>query len=183
MAISRAELEAMDRDELIETIVDVSQTLADLDARFDAMSTWNDDLEDRLVAVEEENETLREELAAVRESVEIDPSKKDYHEMDRDERVQAIRISLARRAAGQPTNKAAYDYTDVLSRFSDHPSDGYCYKLMRLAAGYDADAKTSRKDGYTYEKRPAGENDRLRVSLADVSDETVIHAVKKEGGS
>ena len=77
MSLSRAELEAMDRDELIETLVGLSQTVEDLQVSvsedFDyvgqqraAMRADISALTDRIDALETENQRLRDELADVR---------------------------------------------------------------------------------------------------------------------
>lgn len=61
MSISRAELEAMGRDELIETIVELSQRVEDHQRRQDALSRWKETTNDRLLDVVEANERLRAE--------------------------------------------------------------------------------------------------------------------------
>lgn len=73
MAISRAELAAMDRDELVETVAVLANELEDLKARvsedFDtaaqdraALRTATHDLQDRVAALENESERLRERV-------------------------------------------------------------------------------------------------------------------------
>lgn len=69
MAVSRAELESMDRDELVETIVELSQTVenrravmeTDIEARKDLEGTV-DGLAERVDDLEAENERLRERI-------------------------------------------------------------------------------------------------------------------------
>jgi len=70
MSLSRAEIEAMDKDELAATIVELSQQVADQQARIEAYSRWKDsardelhDLADRVEDLEAANQRLRERLA------------------------------------------------------------------------------------------------------------------------
>lgn len=69
MSLSRAEIEAMDEEELATVIVELSQQVADQQARIEALSRWKDDardelytLADRVDRLEQENQRLRERL-------------------------------------------------------------------------------------------------------------------------
>lgn len=67
-SISRAELEAMDRDELIETIVDLSQTVDDQQLSIDVLVDRVNELEERLDAmaqVQQRLDTLEERVEDV----------------------------------------------------------------------------------------------------------------------
>jgi len=70
MSLSRAEVEAMDRDELVDTLVDMGATVDNLEAivhtsidKRRELGERVDDLADRVEDLETENERLREELA------------------------------------------------------------------------------------------------------------------------
>lgn len=130
-----------------------------------------DDLKTQQDELKAENQQLRERVASLEGRVTPDPTAKEYDEMSRDERVRAVRLSCARKAANNK-GKASYDYNDVDTLLDHHPSTGYCFKLLKLAAGLD---------GFEYEKRSDG-NDRLIVTLDDVKDESILHTVNKPNG-
>jgi len=67
MSLSRTELEAMDRDELVETIVNLADKVDDQQARLDAMSRWKEATSTKLDRLADTNEQLREENAQLRE--------------------------------------------------------------------------------------------------------------------
>jgi predicted RNase H-like nuclease (RuvC/YqgF family) len=125
--------------------------------------------DERIETLEADLDDLRERLATLEGRVTPDPTTKAYNEKTRDERVREIRLTVARKAT-QTGGKASMDYNGVLMLFNGHPSPGYAYKLLDLAANMD---------GFTYEKRE-GTNDRLCVDMAAVSDESVFHAVNKD---
>lgn len=63
MSLSRAQIEAMDRDELIETILGFNERLADTQTVvFERMKPTLDRLESRVEELEAENQRLRERL-------------------------------------------------------------------------------------------------------------------------
>jgi DNA repair exonuclease SbcCD ATPase subunit len=125
--------------------------------------------DERIETLEAETAEVRERLATLEGRVTPDPATKEYDEKTRDERVREIRVTIARTASNSG-GKAAMDYNDVLMLFNGHPSPGYAYKLLELAANLD---------GFTYEQRE-GANDRLCVNMDAVSDESVFHAVNKD---
>lgn len=185
MSFGRAEVERMDRDGLADALVSLSDRLDDLEARADGATTKRKDLQDQVWELEEDVEDLEETVVDLRGRVDPDPSSKTYQEKARGELVKELRVALCRRAMSNG-GKAAMDYNNVLSVFNEHPSDGYAYKLMKVAARYDPDENRSRYPGFTYVSRD-GENDQLRVKLEAVKDDAVLHAVNNErsgkGGS
>lgn len=58
-------------------------------------------------------------------------------------------------------------YKEILRLFDNHPSDGYAYKLMKLA---------SKEEGFEYADSN-GTGKVIRVDTAAVNDETLVHAV------
>ena len=170
-------------DERIEALEEQVSQLADelLQEREERARTRRqlhaarDDIDD----LTEQVEALESEVAALRSRVSVDPSAKAYEEMDRAERVEKIRIVLARRAK-QNGGRAYYRYRDVLSLFDEKPSDGYAFKLMREAAGYDDETGASSVDGFEFDDHH-GEK-ALRAVWDDVSDDAVIHSVKNGEG-
>lgn len=185
MSVTRAELETMDRDDLVDVILELSGRLDDLEMRADGATTKRQDLQERIWELEEEVEDLEATVAELQGRVDPNPASKTYQEKDRPELVQELRVALCRRAMSNG-GKAAMDYNNVLSLFNEHPSDGYAYKLMKLAADYDAETKQSRYPGFTYVSRD-DKNDQIRVKTEAVKDEAVLHAVKNDrsdmGGS
>lgn len=129
--------------------------------------------DEEIEALQAENEELRERIAELEGRVTPDPSTKDYDEMSRDERVRQIRVSCAQKTVNNG-GKAAIDYNDIMTLFDYHPSVGYAYKLLKLAGELE---------GFTHETREDA-NNRLRVDMAAVNDEAVVHAVnnRNNGG-
>jgi hypothetical protein len=125
--------------------------------------------DEQIETLEAETADLRDRIATLEGHVTPDPATKEYDEKTRDERVREVRLTIARTASNNG-GKAAMDYNDVLMLFNGHPSPGYAYKLLELAANLD---------GFDYEKRE-GANDRLCVNMAAVNDEAVFHAVNKD---
>lgn len=115
--------------------------------------------------LEAENERLKERVAELEAKVDPDPTAKEYDEMDRSERVRKIRESLVTEAQRRTTNKSQMNYKEVLRLFDNHPSAGYVYKLMQLAANADG-FKYTDKDGKV-----------IRVKADAVKDETLFHGV------
>lgn len=74
------------------------------------------------------------------------PSAKSYKAMDRHDRVTVLRERMTDRARSNG-GKYATDYDGVINIFDGHPSAGYAYTLMELAA--DA-------DGFDYGEAPDG---------------------------
>lgn len=173
VTISRADLEAMDRDGLVETLVSMDSRLSDMQV------VVYETLKPRLDDLEAENEQLRDRVAELEAAVTPNPASKDYRKKSRAEKVFELRVSICRQAM-KNRGRAAKDYSDVASVFNDHPSDGHCYQLMKLAADHDAETRRSNYDGFEYESRPSGKNDRLTVTVEDVNDERVLHAVNKD---
>jgi len=64
MSLSRAEVEAMDRDELIETIVGMRDTVDDLHLSVDVLIDRLADAEERIDELEAETDRLRERAAS-----------------------------------------------------------------------------------------------------------------------
>lgn len=126
------------------------------------------DLEKENRQLQKENERLRDRVAELEVKVEPDPMSMDYEEMDRDTRVRKIRETLveeARRSVGG--TKAQMKYRDVQFLFDNHPSAGYAYKLMRIAA---------EEDGFEFiDDTPK----RIRVNTEAVKDEAYFHTVNK----
>lgn len=190
MSLSRAELQAMDRDELIETVVELESRVDELEAQdplspaeqagllklLHGIAGTTDDFD--VSAVEASQEAIaridrlaemEQRLAQLEGTVTPDPERKAYDEMDRSEKVQQLRIAAARQAKKQGGG-AAMTYSEVVSLFDGHPSVGYAYTLMELAGN---------GDGFAYEQRDDHPN-RLTVNWHGVNDDAVVHAVNNE---
>jgi len=151
------------------------ERLEELEKKTEAMSGGLSYANDQIDILKEENEKLREEneqlrrrIADIEAIIEPNPGSKEYRQMSKDERVLKVRRTLARRAK-KNGGKASMDYNDISAVFDEEPSNGYCFKLMKAA---------KKAQGYEYEKRTDG-NDRVKVELAAVNDERVLHAVNK----
>ena len=159
--------------------------LADLQARVEALHRKSSALREDVWQLEEENERLRERVADLEELVDPDPGATEYEDLSKPRRVYRLRKALVEQAASAATGKAAMTYNDVKWLFDGLPSDGYCYELMKRAAGWDPDTQTATFDGFGY-GRPSGDGGDLRVTanIGAVNDETLLHAVNNasEGG-
>lgn len=119
----------------------------------------------RIAILEDENERLTERVAELEAQVDPDPHSKAYDDMSRGERIRKIRETLVEEAQRRHTGKAKMSYKDVLLLFDNHPSDGYAYKLMELAA---------KEGGFEY----TDSNGKVvRVNTDAVKDESLFHTV------
>lgn len=119
--------------------------------------------EERVADLEEKR--LEERVGELEATVDPDPNSKSYDEMSRGERVRKIRETLVDESQRRHTGKAQMTYKDVLLLFDNHPSDGYAYKLMKLAG---------EEEGFQYAD---SDGKVIRVDLDAVKDETLFHTV------
>lgn len=95
---------------------------------------------------------LRKRITELEETVEEleqrapKPSAKSYEAMDRHDRVTVLRERMTDRARSNG-GRYATDYDGVINIFDGHPSAGYAYTLMELAA---------EADGFDYGEAPDG---------------------------
>lgn len=95
---------------------------------------------------------LHRELENLRAEVELleqrapEPSKMDYDQMDKADKVTVVRQKLADEAEGT-NGRAAITYKDVVRMFDGYPSAGHAYDLMEAAAT---------DEGYSYGESPEG---------------------------
>ena len=92
MSLSRAELQAMDRDELVREVKGMDDRLAHM------QKFVYERLLARLNDLDAENDRLRNRVAELEGRVTPDPAGKDYAELTRDEKVHRIRVALVRKA-------------------------------------------------------------------------------------
>lgn len=121
----------------------------------------------RIATLEEDNDRLTERVAELEAHIDPDPNGKEYEAMSRDERVHKIRTTLLEDAQHRHSGKAQMTYKEILRLFDNHPSDGYAYKLMKLAG---------KEAGFEY-TNSTGTGKVIRVDTAAVNDETLVHAV------
>jgi hypothetical protein len=112
-----------------------------------------------------------EEIATLQRRVDPDPASTPFDDLTRDQRVHQLRVAVARKAADNG-GKAAMNAGETLAAFDQHPSRGYAYKLMKLAAN---------ADGFDYAEVRGAKS--LTVEMDCVTDEAVVHAVTTDGGS
>lgn len=159
-----------------DVVDELQERVGELEQRDQAQSRRGDSLREDIWNLEEEVEELRDRVAELEAQIEPNPKAREYNEMDRDTKVQKVRLALVRRASDRLTGKAAMDYGDVQALFDNHPSAGHTYDLMGLAA---------EMDGFEYDTT-SGSTNRIRVDLDAVKDEAMLHAANKEqdsGGS
>lgn len=134
--------------------------LEDLEARFQALNRARIDHRDRVAALEER-------VAELEELVDPDPGATAYEMLTRPQKVHHVRKKLVEMADRQD-GKAQLKYRDVKMLFDGYPSAGHCYDLMERAADLD---------GYAYDEAGGSGEKRIRVNLADVNDDTLVHVV------
>jgi len=116
------------------------------------------DMESELDDLRQENQELRQR---VEELEARQPENKAYDNLSRDEKVGLVRSHLVKKAHEQG-GKAQIGYKGVLWEvFDGEPSDGHCYKLMKLAAD---------ESGFTDGANSDGEK-RLKVDTAKIGRE------------
>lgn len=97
-----------------------------------------EDLEATVTELEAVVETLQERAP--------DPSRIDYENMGREDKVTVLRSKL--KAEAEATNGTAKaEYKDVIRMFDGHPSAGHAYQLMEAAGNLD---------GCNYDESPDG---------------------------
>lgn len=110
-----------------------------------------DDLEDTVAELEAVVETLQERAP--------DPSRMDYENMSREDKVTVVCSKL--RAEAEATNGAAKaEYKDVIRMFDGHPSAGHAYQLMEAAG---------EREQYNYGEAPDGSK-RLTFRVGGVNN-------------
>lgn len=110
---------------------------------------------------------LEDELADLKQVVDPDPGATAYHQLTKDQKVHRVRTALVEDAAGGD-GRAYMKYKAVKMLFDGHPSDGHCYDLMERAA---------HADGFDYDEAGQGDGEkRIRVNLAAVNDDALVHA-------
>lgn len=92
----------MDRDELVDTIVGLSETVDDQQARLEAFSRWKETTTGRLADVTEQNERLREENEQLRERLDAIEAKADQ--------------ALTAASGGDPDDRTDTEHARVLTR-------------------------------------------------------------------
>lgn len=137
--------------------------------RIEALSRKVDTMREELWDLQEKVEGLEDRIADLESLKNPNPEATDYDSMDRDTKVQKVRLALIDRAATRPTGKARMEYNEVLALFDHHPSSGHVYDLMRLAANLD---------GFRY-KTPMGDNNAVLVDLEAVKNETMLSYANK----
>jgi hypothetical protein len=161
IAIIKSELFSIAGDRVTED-ADLREITTAVGKRFDELNEQVDWLNSRLTEIEK--------------LVSPDSGDTLYHEMDKDQRVFRVREYLLQQAVDG--NRRALGYREIKSLFDGHPSDGYCYELMKQAG---------RADGFSYGTKggkdvhsETGEK-AIRVIPADVNDERLIHGLNNGG--
>jgi hypothetical protein len=157
---------------------DLAEAVAELRAQITHMKRERARDRRRISALEDELDDLRGTIARLTARVDPHPESVPYAEKSRAQKVHELRVVLARKARDSG-GQAMYRYSDVMTHFGEYPSPGHAYRLMELAADYDADRDVSRKDGYEYGDYRGSRA--LRATWSDITDEAVVHAVKNGG--
>lgn len=127
-----------------------------------------DSIVDALEQIHRDLEQIHEELAKMQMETVTDGGDKPYEQLERDEKVNRIRVRLVEQALDTPRGTAKMEYSDVYWLFDANPSKGHVYDLMRNA---------STKDGFEYQTFEEGDrNYRLVLDLDELNDESLVHA-------
>lgn len=176
------------RDELEDRLDTLEAAVEDLQEELEIRARNRADDRRRIAELEDENAALREENADLESRLarledengltDGDTPSTDWDRSRKKRHVQALAYKRARNRGG----KAALDYKDVRTLFNEDISDGHCYDLLKLAAGWDEDSQMSSVTGFAYQTR-ADQPNRLTVDAAAVNDDAAFHAVNNEDES
>jgi len=125
------------------------------------------EFEDRVDQLEAQRGELQEDLTGVKLRLSEIDEERPYESLSIDEKVGMVREHAFRKATDR-SGRAKLDYDDVMYEvFDGKPGSKHCYKLIRLAAGLEADEKTgSEMLGFTA-RNPSGGNYHLAVDAAE----------------
>jgi len=125
------------------------------------------EFEDRVDQLEAQRGELQEDLTGVKLRLSEIDEERPYESLSIDEKVGMVREHAFRKATDR-SGRAKLDYDDVMYEvFDGKPGSKHCYKLIRLAAGLEADEKTgSEIPGFTA-RNPSGGNYHLAVDAAE----------------
>jgi len=135
MSLSRAEIEAMDRDELVETIVNLADKVADTQASVETLREDSQDTRRQLAQLRGDLNEAREEIDALEAENERLRARLDGQSThDKDGKVAAIVQAALNTANGEPAVKLDYSHIQTATGCSKR----YAYDLMdRLPEEYD----------------------------------------------
>lgn len=186
MAISRAELQSMDRDELVDAIVGLSQTVEDLQATVQEEQALREDAAKDRAAIRQERSDivadLREELAEERAKRQQAEQRLHHERSKLARRLSALEDevgittadALATAEAGQES-----DHLTKLGRLVRHGpeavSDQPTAKMHRAKELVDNWSRWGevRRVGDTKERRLASKRDDLKTHLEDAREESL----------
>jgi hypothetical protein len=124
------------------------------------------DQERRIDALEAELEDVQTEVT--RQGLRLSEYDEDraYDQLTIDDKVGLVRETAFKKAT-ESGGRTTLDYDDIQwIVFDGEPYPAHCYKLMRLAAGYDPDDGTSTVPGFRY-REPQDGNRHLAVDATE----------------
>ena len=125
------------------------------------------EFEDRIDQLEAQRGELQEDLTAVKLRLSEIDDERPYESLSIDEKVGMVREHAFRKAVDR-SGRAKLDYDDVMYEvFDGKPGAKHCYKLIRLAAGLDADEKTGGTIPGFIARNPSNGNYHLAVDAAE----------------
>lgn len=164
-------------EQRFDSIVDTLDGVGILDLQLALDEAGYDDLGEFVADQLDERDRTAARIARVEDAAGLgaqdDRPSTDWDRQRKKRYVQALGYNEARK---QPNGKAAIDYTDVRALFRGDISNGHCYTLLKLAAGYDEEAGESSVPGFTFDP-VSGETQRLCVDAGAVNDDAAFHAV------
>lgn len=191
MSLSRAELQSMDRDELVEVIVGLSQTVDDLRAELDTVR------QDRIDATDEaakDRADIRRERANIIDELRSELQEEREQRKEAEKRLHRERSKLARRLSaiedevGITTSDALAvakggqesDHLSKLGRLvrhgpeavSDQPS-AKMYRAKERVDNWERWGEVRRLDPSTKARRLSSKRDDLKTHLEDVRIESL----------
>lgn len=121
------------------------------------------DLESEVVDLQTKQNETRADLTALQLRISELDDDRPYDALTQDEKVGMVREELFQRGRSNG-GRASMTYDNVMwSVFDGKPSADHCYKLMRLAAGYDPETGESQCTGFSFRDGSVGQK-RIEVN-------------------
>lgn len=153
---------------------DVQKEIDRIDGNIEGIFTRLGELQE----LRDENEALRERIEELEKVVDPNPSRLQWEQMSKSQKVQKIRRNLLQYAK-EDGGVAKMNYKEVKALFDGQPSDGHTYNLMEAAADAEGFKYNAPKHGNKVgEKRVLCD---LGGVNADASVQSLNNGIQSEG--